>query len=114
MTADIRPILTQVGITSPAQQTALLAGLNMYGFAIVLVVATQLVERVGRRPIWLVSIASQTICFIIFTGLSGGYAATKIPAMGTATIPFIYLFFGFYVACWSTVAPMCESPPANL
>jgi MFS family permease len=80
----------------------------MYGFAVVLVVATQLVERVGRRPIWLVSIGSQTICFAIFTALSGVYASNKVPAVGIASIPFIYLFFGFYVACWSTVAPMCK------
>ena len=30
--------------------------------------------------------------------------------MGTATLPFIYLYFGLYVACWSTVAPTCEYP----
>jgi MFS family permease len=65
-----RPILTQVGITSPAQQVGLLSGLNMFGFAIVLFVSTQLVERVGRRPIWLWSIGLQTICFVIFTALS--------------------------------------------
>lgn len=67
------PILRQVGITSPAQQVGLLSGMNMYGFAVVLVVATQLVERVGRRPIWLWSIGLQTICFAIFTALSVSY-----------------------------------------
>jgi hypothetical protein len=68
------------------------------------------------------SIGLQAICFIIITALSvsqlrsvaiielmlkGGYETTQNPAIGIATIPFIYLYFGFYVACWSTVAPMC-------
>jgi len=41
----LRPILDNVGITDSAAQVALLAGLNMYGFVILIFVATCVVER---------------------------------------------------------------------
>jgi hypothetical protein len=40
-----RPILDNVGITDSAAQVALLAGLNMYGFVVLMFVATCVVER---------------------------------------------------------------------
>jgi hypothetical protein len=40
-----RPILDNVGITDSAAQVALLAGLNMYGFVVLMLVATCVVER---------------------------------------------------------------------
>lgn len=112
-----------VGITDPASQVGLLSGLNMLGFAVVVGVGT-FIEKLGRRPVWLWSIGLQTLNFAIFTALSvslhlgervvpggplnrqGAFEYTQNAAIGVATIPFIYFFFGFYVACWSTVAPM--------
>jgi hypothetical protein len=78
----LRPILDNVGITDSAAQVALLAGLNMYGFVVLMFVATCVVERYvfnqyatlihryGRRPVWMWSIGLQTLCFTIFTALS--------------------------------------------
>lgn len=41
-----------------------------------------LVERFGRRPLFLISLAGQLFCFVMLTGLAGGYDTTKIAAMG--------------------------------
>jgi len=129
-----RPILDNVGITDSAAQVALLAGLNMYGFVVLMFVATCVVERqvyvdAHHSPTDMVVerygcgvFGLQTPCFTISTALSvsnsladngqltrkGVYEATQNSAIGVATIPVIYLYFGFYVACWSTVAPMCK------
>jgi hypothetical protein len=75
-----RPILDNVGITDSTAQVALLAGLNMYGFVILMFVATCVVERqvtinMHRSPTdmvvdWMWSIGLQTLCFTIFTALS--------------------------------------------
>jgi hypothetical protein len=56
-------------------------------------------RSIGASPDWLVNLTADG---------QGGYEATQNPAIGVSTIPFIYLYFGFYVACWSTVAPMCK------
>lgn len=98
ISAYLGPILTSVGITSPSQQVALLSGLNMLGLVVVVLVASFGLERIGRRPIWLVGLTGQAVFFLVFIGLSAGYDATKNPMMGVATIPMIYLYFGCYVS----------------
>jgi len=57
-----------------------------------------LVERYGRRPLFLISLAGQLFCFIMLTGLAGGYDTTKIPAMGVSIVPFIFIQQAFYSA----------------
>jgi len=106
ISAYLGPILTSVGITSPSQQVALLSGLNMLGLVVVVLVASFGLERIGRRPIWLVGLTGQAVFFLVFIGLSAGYDATKNPMMGVATIPMIYLYFGCYCATWSALSAM--------
>lgn len=36
------------------------------------------------------------VCFIIVTALSGTFAEYGIKAAGSATVAFLFLFFGFY------------------
>lgn len=64
-----------------------------------LVVATagaQFVDRWGRRKLWLTGAAGMLVCFAIVTGLSGSFASHKNEQVGTATIAFLFLFYGFY------------------
>lgn len=77
------PILRTVGITAPPQTAGINGGLAVFNWFVAMTGAT-LVERFGRRPLFLFSLAGQLFCFIMLTGLAGGYDATKIAAMGVS------------------------------
>jgi MFS family permease len=88
-------ILTQIGITSVTQQTGLNVGLNFWNL-IWAVSAALLVDRVGRRKLFLTSAATMLSAYIVITALSGTYAKTGVASVGTAVIPFLFIFFGGY------------------
>lgn len=41
------------------------------------------------------------ISYVVITGLSGSFANTNDRAVGLATIPFLYIFYGFYDIGWT-------------
>lgn len=53
-------------------------------------------DRVGRRPLFLTSIAGMLTMYVIVMGLSAGFAMTKQQSMGVAVVPMLYLYFAFY------------------
>lgn len=55
-----------------------------------------LVERVGRRKLFLTSFAGMFASFVIITGLAGTYASTKNQSAGIAVVPFLFFFQAFY------------------
>ena len=73
-------------------------------------------DRIGRRPMWLISNIGMLCAFVIVMGLSGSYATTKDNSTGLAVIPFLFIYFGFYVFSWTPLANMytVEILPFNL
>ena len=55
-----------------------------------------MVERLGRRKLFLYSIGGMFFCMAAMTGISGGYASNNSRSLGLAIIPFLFLFQGFY------------------
>ncbi|KAK8864556.1 hypothetical protein IAR55_001806 [Kwoniella newhampshirensis] len=104
----LAPILSLVGITERGQQAGLNGGLAIFNL-VCSVVAAQVVDRWGRRPLWLLGNSGQLVCFILITALSGAFANNAIPALGISVIPFLYLYYGFYDICW-TVLPNLYIP----
>jgi hypothetical protein len=49
------------------------------------------VERVGRRPLFLVSLAGMLVSYCLVMGFSGGFASTSKAGMGIAVIPALFL-----------------------
>lgn len=89
------PILRTVGIETPAQTAGINGGLAIFNWICALFGAS-LVERFGRRPLFLFSLAGQLFAFILLTSFSGAYASNKIQAFGIATVPFIFMQQGVY------------------
>lgn len=52
------------------------------------------VERLGRRKLFLLSIAGMLCSMIAMTGVSGSYSKSR--PVGLAIIPFLFFFQGFY------------------
>ncbi|GFZ48477.1 hypothetical protein JCM24511_06225 [Saitozyma sp. JCM 24511] len=104
----LSPILKLIGITNASQQAGINGGLAIWNL-IVATTAAQFVERLGRRPLWLIGNAGMLAAFAIVTGLSGSFAAIPNTSVGTAVIPFLYIFYGFYDIAW-TVLPNLYIP----
>ncbi|KAL1303060.1 hypothetical protein AAFC00_006506 [Neodothiora populina] len=88
-------VLTTVGVTSSSDQTMISACLQVWNL-IWSIIAAFCVDRIGRRPMFLVSATIMTISFGLVTGLSGAFAESGQSATGLAVIPFLFLFFAGY------------------
>jgi len=89
----LSPILHTVGITNPAQIVGINGGLQIFNLFMALG-GSMCVERVGRRPLWFISTTGMLFCNACIMGLSARFAKTKHQAIGTAVIPFLYIFYG--------------------
>ncbi|GAA5870362.1 hypothetical protein JCM8547_006614 [Rhodosporidiobolus lusitaniae] len=96
----LAPVLKTVGVTSSLQQTAINASLSIWNFFFAIAGST-LVERAGRRPLWLISTFGMLACFACIIGLSGRFATTGNKNIGLASIPFMFIGYAFYDIAWT-------------
>ena len=89
----LSPILKDVGITAAPQIAGINGGLQIWNLIAAYFGAT-FVERLGRRPLWFISTTGMFFSNAAIMGLSGGYASTKKKSLGTAVVPFLYIFYG--------------------
>ncbi|KAF5985074.1 hexose transporter [Fusarium coicis] len=88
-------VLQTVGITSVTNQTLINACLQLWNLLWACGAAVS-VERLGRRPLFLTSAITMLISYIVITGLSGSFASTANASVGTAVVPFLFIFFAGY------------------
>ncbi|EIW72502.1 hypothetical protein TREMEDRAFT_24787, partial [Tremella mesenterica DSM 1558] len=96
----LSPVLKSVGIKSPLQITCINAGLAMWNLVLAWGGAWA-VERFGRRPLFFISTWGMFFSYAVVMGLSAGFAQTASSRMGTAVIPFLFFFYGFYDIAWT-------------
>jgi len=82
-------------ITSITNQTLISAGLQIWNL-IFAVGAACMVDKLGRRALFLASAATMLVSYIIITGLSGSFAETQVSSVGIAVIPMLFIFFAGY------------------
>lgn len=70
-----------------------------------------MVDRLGRRFLFLTSAVGMLCSYIIITGLSGAFANTGVTAVGTAVIPFLFIYYGFYDIAFT---PLLIAYPAEI
>jgi MFS family permease len=103
-------VLNTIGITDAASQT-LINGCTQVFNLIVGVGAALIIDRVGRRKLWLIGAVGMCISYIIWTALSAEFAATKDAAIGRSVLAFIFLYKLFYDGAFS---PMLISYPIEI
>ncbi|WVW82643.1 hypothetical protein I302_104654 [Kwoniella bestiolae CBS 10118] len=99
----IAPILKLIGITKPSQVAGINGGLAIWNLFNTLIIA-QFVERIGRRPLWLTGAVGILCAFSAVTGLSGAFAQHRSSSVGTAVIPFLFIFYLFQNMAWAVLA----------
>ena len=90
-------VLKSVGITDPEVQNIINGILQIFNY-IVAVSSALLVERFGRRRLFLISLSGMTVAFIIWTAVSAvnqqqGFANK---GLGIGVVTMIFVFFLFY------------------
>lgn len=101
-------VLNTVGITDVSNQTLISGCLQIWSLVTAMAGAF-CVEKMGRRPLLLLSCGIMFVSFVIITALSGSFATTKAAATGTAMIPFIFVFnAGYSIAVWVPLRSCAE------
>jgi MFS family permease len=97
----INKVLTGIGITDAKTQFIINGVLQIFNlFAAYF--GSWLIERMGRRPLFLISTTGMLVSFTIWTGLASAATADNAsPAIGSAFVAFIFIYYGFYDIAWS-------------
>ncbi|KAI9055217.1 hypothetical protein LZ554_000181 [Drepanopeziza brunnea f. sp. 'monogermtubi'] len=88
-------VMNSMGITNPNTQLGINAGLKTWGL-LVNVFMSFFVDRVGRRPIYLVSTIGTLVAFTIWTVISARYAIAPQDSLGVAFVFMIFVYGTFY------------------
>ncbi|KAH6698247.1 sugar transporter [Leptodontidium sp. MPI-SDFR-AT-0119] len=88
-------VLNTVDITSTTSQTLISACLQIWNL-IFSAGASLLVDKLGRRVLFLLSLVVMFVSYIVITGLSGSFATTGSAGVGTAVVPFLLIYFAEY------------------
>ncbi|KAH7370173.1 general substrate transporter [Rhexocercosporidium sp. MPI-PUGE-AT-0058] len=92
-------ILKTIGITKSTDQAVINGGLTIWCFLVSLGSAF-LVDRVGRRVLFLFAGIGMLIAFTVWTACSAVYAKTGSQDAGSAVLAMIFLFYGAAGAAW--------------
>ncbi|KAJ5733530.1 hypothetical protein N7493_002316 [Penicillium malachiteum] len=88
-------VLDTVGITDSDTQTLINGLLQIFNF-IVAGSAALLVDRLGRRTLFLWSAVGMLISFVIWTACSAVFNSTGADALGRTVIAFVFIFYFHY------------------
>ncbi|KXJ93642.1 general substrate transporter [Microdochium bolleyi] len=103
-------VLASVGITSPFDQNLINGALQIFNFAAALSAAF-LVDRLGRRTIWLTSVIGMLVSYVGWTACSAVNNETGNSGAGVAVVVFIFIVYYFYDIAWT---PLLVAYPAEI
>jgi len=93
-------VYKSIGITDGDTQLGINGGLTILSL-IVSVSCAFLIDRVGRRPLFIAATASMCLTFVVWTICSSQQQATGSKAAGQAVIAMIWIFSACYALAWS-------------
>ncbi|KAK8230310.1 general substrate transporter [Phyllosticta capitalensis] len=103
-------ILTSVGITATNAQTGINGGMQIWNL-LCSITGVILAERLGRRPLWLISFVGMLCANVPLTIAAARYAAAGSSAAGYVTVVFMFLYnAAFNIAC----NPLVYAYPAEI
>ncbi|GAA6029462.1 hypothetical protein JCM8097_003691 [Rhodosporidiobolus ruineniae] len=84
----LTPVLRLVGVTEATKQLGINGGMQIWNL-ILAATGASIVEKLGRRKVWLIGTAGMLCSYICLTGLSGGFDATQKESVGLASVAFM-------------------------
>ena len=112
----LHDILDSVGVTNPTSQSLVNGGLQIWSFLVAIGFSTQLVDKFGRRTLFLIAGVGMLLVFSVWTGCSAVYAQTGNASAGSAVIAMVFLFYFVAGFAWPglTVAYIAEILPFHI
>ena len=96
----INKVLNDIGVTDPNTQLIINGVLQIVNL-IVAVTMCFVVDKIGRRKLFLISTGGMLGAFIVWTICSARQDETKSAAAGNAVIAMIFIYYIFYNVAWS-------------
>lgn len=94
-------VLNTIGITAPAHQTLMNGMLQIFNWIVAVCGGALLVDRVGRRSLFLVGTSGMLLSYIAWTVLNSEFAKTHDQRLGSAVLAFIFIYYFFYDISWT-------------
>lgn len=112
----LHDILESVGMTDSHDQALFNGGLQIYNFLVAVLFSVLLVDKLGRRKLFLIAAGGMLVTFSIWTACSAVYSQTGNKGAGKAVLAMIFLFYGMAGFAWPglTVAYSAEILPFNI
>ncbi|KXJ90092.1 lactose permease [Microdochium bolleyi] len=104
-------VLNTIGITNAFDQTLINGLLQIFNWIIATAFGAMMVDRVGRRTLFLVATSGMLVSYMIWTGLSAYFVDSKDAGAGRAVVAFIFIFYFFYDIAWT---PMLQAYPVEI
>ncbi|KAK6209867.1 lactose permease [Colletotrichum tabaci] len=104
-------VLNTVGITQTKDQALINGLLQVFNWVAAVFAGAMMVDRVGRRKLFLTSTAGMLACYIVWTALTSVFTRTKDERAGYAVVAFIFIYYFFYDIAWS---PLLMSYPVEI
>ncbi|ETS82475.1 hypothetical protein PFICI_04351 [Pestalotiopsis fici W106-1] len=96
----LHDILSSVGISDPTYQSLFNGGLQIWSFLVAIGFSVFLVDRLGRKALFLTAAIGMLVVFSIWTACSAVYAQTGNTGASSAVLGMIFLFYGMAGFAW--------------
>jgi hypothetical protein len=94
-------VLNTIGITETKDQALINGLLQVFNWIAAVLAGALMVDRLGRRTLFLWSVAGMFFSYICWTALTGSFAAGANQQVGNAVVAFIFIYYFFYDIAWS-------------
>ncbi|KAI5928353.1 general substrate transporter [Camillea tinctor] len=94
-------VLNTIGITDAEDQTLINGLLQIFNWMVATFCGAMMVDRFGRRPLFLLSTAGMMVSYVCWTGLTSAFIRTNDEATGRTVVAFIFIYYFFYDIAWT-------------
>lgn len=104
-------VLNTVGITETSDQALINGLLQIFNWFASIFAGALLVDRVGRRTLFLTSAVGMLTSYIVWTVLTSVFTRTLDKQAGHAVVAFIFIYYFFYDIAWT---PLLQAYPVEI
>lgn len=104
-------VLNTIGITETADQALINGLLQIFNWIAAIVAGAMMVDRIGRRPLFLISVGGMCASYVIWTILTSVFTRTLDTQAGHAVVAFIFIYYFFYDIAWT---PLLQAYPVEI
>ncbi|KAF9765838.1 hypothetical protein IL306_001805 [Fusarium sp. DS 682] len=104
-------VLNTIGITKVKDQTLINGLLQIFNWLASTFLGALMVDRLGRRTLFLLSTGGMLVSYAIWTGLTAHFVGSRDESTGRAVVAFIFIFYLFYDIAWT---PLLQAYPVEI